>query len=64
MLNSVLAHRAHASAGSSPGRSAGCAGEAAVDELHARYVKQLRELWDKYKDRFAIERKGTFRVVE
>ena len=35
-----------------------------VDELHARYVKQLRELWDKHKDRFALNRKGTLRLVE
>ena len=40
------------------------AGQAAVDELHARYVKQVRELWDQYKDRFALQRMGTFRVVE
>ena len=35
-----------------------------MDALHARYVLQLRELWDKYKDRFALHRKGTMRVVE
>ena len=40
------------------------AGQAAVEELHARYVTQLRGLWDKYKDRYALQRKGTFRMVE
>jgi Diacylglycerol acyltransferase len=40
------------------------AGEKLVDEYHARYVEQLRALWDLYKDRFAINRTQTMRIVQ
>lgn len=35
-----------------------------VAEVHAQYVKALRGLWDKYKDQYALERKGTFKIVD
>ncbi len=35
-----------------------------VFEAHEKYVAALRQLWDRYKDRFALERKGTLRIVD
>ena len=35
-----------------------------VSEVHAQYVKALRGLWDTYKDRYALDRKGTFKIVD
>ncbi len=35
-----------------------------VAEVHAEYVKALRGLWDSYKDRYALDRKGTFKIVD
>ena len=35
-----------------------------VSEVHAQYVKALRGLWDRYKDQYALARKGTFKIVD
>lgn len=37
--------------------------DAAVEELHGRYVAALRALWDEWKDRLAPERKGELTLV-
>lgn len=36
----------------------------AVHEAHQAYVDGLRQIWRTYKDRFALERKGTLRIVD
>ncbi|KAK7527422.1 diacylglycerol O-acyltransferase 2 [Phyllosticta citriasiana] len=35
-----------------------------VDEMHAQYVRELRRLWDDWKDTFAKERTGELEIVE
>jgi hypothetical protein len=37
---------------------------AAVDELHARYVKALIELWEENKGKFGKERRRSLNIVE
>jgi hypothetical protein len=34
-----------------------------VLETHARYCAALREIWDSYKDRVALDRTGTMRIT-
>ncbi|KAL9065049.1 MAG: hypothetical protein Q9157_007612 [Trypethelium eluteriae] len=35
-----------------------------VEELHAEYVKELKRIWDEWKDVFAKERTGELEIVE
>ncbi|CAL8469820.1 g9362 [Coccomyxa elongata] len=39
-------------------------GKRAVKEAHDRYVAALRGLWDAHKGRYAMERKGTLKIVD
>uniref|UniRef100_A0A7S2R9X6 Acyltransferase n=1 Tax=Mucochytrium quahogii TaxID=96639 RepID=A0A7S2R9X6_9STRA len=39
-------------------------GRAMVDKYHDIYVKSLRELWDNFKNRLAMDRQGSLRVVK
>ncbi|KAK2750088.1 diacylglycerol O-acyltransferase 1 [Myotisia sp. PD_48] len=34
-----------------------------VDELHAKYIQELRRLWDEYKNTFAMERTSELEIV-
>ena len=34
-----------------------------VLEAHAKYCAGLKEIWDSYKDRFAMQRTGTMRIT-
>lgn len=36
----------------------------AVSEAHAKYVAALRGIWDAHKGRYALERKGTLKIVD
>jgi 2-acylglycerol O-acyltransferase 2 len=38
--------------------------ESYLDEVHARYVAELRRLWDSYKDTFARDRQGELEIIE
>jgi len=38
--------------------------EAYVEEIHAAYVRELRRIWDNYKDMFAKERISELEIVE
>jgi predicted metal-dependent hydrolase len=34
-----------------------------IDLLHARYVEELRRLWDTWKDVYAKDRKGELEII-
>lgn len=36
----------------------------AVADAHKKYVAALRALWNRHKDRYALERKGTLKIVD
>lgn len=35
-----------------------------VEELHAKYVQELRRIWDEWKDTFATDREGEMEIVD
>lgn len=38
--------------------------EAYVDEIHKKYIDELQNIWDTWKDTFAKERKAEMKIVE
>lgn len=46
------------------GGTGGKVDEAYLDEVHAAYVQELKNLWDAHKDSFARDREGELEIIE